>query len=148
MLGSTNIDSRQSNSSGSRRIGKEYHFRRLEIIKKIEGVCHTGMKDLHGEVMEIYLGTREGLIIDASFLTSECSFGILSGYMVSKLAIGTTADEALKIDANAILESLGQIPEKEVYFTRLAAEALHAAIHSWIYSEKEPSAPQEVKNER
>ena len=147
MSGSTNVDCRRPQTSGSRQIDKEYHLRRLEIIKTIGRVCHTGMKDLGGEVMEIFLGTRDWVITDASFLTNGYILSILCGYTASKLAIGKTADEALKIDADTILESLGQIPEDEAYCTRLAAEALHCAIRSWIYSEQGTCTARKVNNE-
>jgi nitrogen fixation NifU-like protein len=146
MPGSTNINCRQSD--GSRQIEEQYHSRRMEIMNRMGGVCHAGIKDFHGKTMEIYLGTNEGLIVGASFLTNECNFSILSAYTASKLAIGATADEALKIDTDTIRESLGQIPDQAAYSSRLAAEALHAAIHNWLDSEKEPSVLREDKKER
>jgi len=151
MQETTRIQRRRICSGGTNPLDRDFNLQRLQMIEAIKtmgGVCHTGIiTTSRGETMEIYLGTEMGRITDANFLTNGCHFCIFSGYIASKLAIGKTADEALEIDKGDILGNLGQIPQSKQHCTHLAAEALHAAVHRWIYSERGRNA-REVENEK
>ncbi|MEM5786192.1 MAG: iron-sulfur cluster assembly scaffold protein [Syntrophobacteraceae bacterium] len=137
--------------TGGSTFDKGFYLRRLEAvgsIKEMGGACHTGMMvGPGGETIEIYLGTRAGRIIGASFLTNGNHFSVLCGYMASTMAMGRTADEAIEIEAASILPFLDEVPEEKVHLAHLAVEALHLAVNGWIYSEKRQREPREVENE-
>ena len=68
-------------------------------------------------------------IADARFRALGCSACIATGSMATELARGRTVDEALGIDADAIMAALEQgIPEDQRYCADLAARALREAL--------------------
>ena len=70
-------------------------------------------------------------VAEARFRALGCSACIATGSMATELARGRTVDEALAIDADAIMEALEQgVPDDQRYCADLAARALHAALAS------------------
>ena len=68
-------------------------------------------------------------IAEARFRALGCSACIATGSVVTELARGRTVDQALAIDAAAIMEVLEQgIPDDQRYCADLAARALHQAL--------------------
>ena len=68
-------------------------------------------------------------IAEARFRALGCSACIATGSMATELARGRTVDQALTIDAAAIMDALqGGIPEDQRYCADLAARALHQAL--------------------
>ena len=104
-------------------IGEEKDF---TCFGKITGSC--------GETMEIYLRIEGEIIEDARFASNGCSFSKRCASAVVRLAAGRTVDEAALIAADSILDVVGDLPEAEAHCAALAAETLHAAIHSWMIS--------------
>ncbi len=65
----------------------------------------------------------------AQFRALGCSACIATGSMATELARGRTVEEALAIDAAAIMDALEQgIPDDQRYCADLAARALHQAL--------------------
>jgi nitrogen fixation protein NifU and related proteins len=87
---------------------------------KIEGPC--------GDTMEIYIRVKDGRISDASFVTDGCLPSIVSGSMAVELATGKSLSEAREISRDAILQSLGGLPEESQHCPLLAANTLCAAV--------------------
>jgi nitrogen fixation NifU-like protein len=68
-------------------------------------------------------------VAQASFRALGCSACIATGSMATELARGRTVEEALAIDAAAIMDALEQgIPGDQRYCADLAARALHQAL--------------------
>ena len=64
-----------------------------------------------GDVLEVFLKTDSGVITDASFLCDGCGASMACGSAVAQLVRGLTVVEARRIDAEAILDFLGGLPD-------------------------------------
>ena len=91
-----------------------------------------------GDTMEIWLRVRNGTIANATFWTDGCGTSIAAGSMVTELARGKGAAEALKITPDDVLKALGGLPEDSVHCALLAADTLKEAIRDYLAFKKEP----------
>jgi nitrogen fixation NifU-like protein len=91
---------------------------------KITGTC--------GETMEIYLRIAGERIEEASFFSDGCQSSRRCGALTVALVKGMNIDEAALIGGDTILMLIGDLPQNDKHCAFLAAEALHAAIHSWM----------------
>ena len=102
-----------------------------------EPACMGGMDDADamgrvtddcGDVLEVFLKTQYGIVSDASFLCDGCGASIACGSAAAQLVLGKSVDEAKGIDAEAILEFLGGLPESHKHtagdWSAALAEAL------------------------
>ncbi len=100
-------------------------------IKNADGIGETGSL-VCGDVMKIYIKVEKEIIKDISFETMGCAAAIASSGVLSDLAKGKTIKEALKIDSNKIIRSLGGLPDIKVHCSLLAIDALRAAINDYL----------------
>jgi nitrogen fixation NifU-like protein len=91
-----------------------------------------------GDTMEIWLRVKEGKIVNATFWTDGCGTSIAAGSMVTELAEGVTAIEALRITQQEVLDALGGLPEESVHCALLAANTLREAVRDYLTTRKEP----------
>ena len=91
-----------------------------------------------GDTMEIWLRVKEGKIVNATFWTDGCGTSIAAGSMVTELAEGVTAIEALRITQQEVLDALGGLPEESVHCALLAANTLREAVRDYLATKKEP----------
>jgi len=88
-----------------------------------------------GDVMWLYLkigqkGTKE-YIQDIKFETFGCVAAIATSSILTDLVKGKTLDQALKIDNEKIVRSLGGLPPIKLHCSVLAATALKKAIEDY-----------------
>jgi nitrogen fixation protein NifU and related proteins len=69
------------------------------------------MTDDCGDVLEIFLKADSGVITDASFMCDGCGASMACGSAAAQLVHGRSLDAAKAIDAEAVLEFLGGLPE-------------------------------------
>lgn len=81
-----------------------------------------------GDTMQIHLKVEDGKIADCKFITDGCGPSTASGSAVTEMAKGKTIEDALMIDANAILAVLDGLPEESIHCPVLAVNTLRAAI--------------------
>ena len=91
-----------------------------------------------GDTMEIYLRVKKNIITEAKFYTNGCGTTIVCGAMVTELAKGERAEDALDITKATILESLGGLPDADQHCALLAANTLQEAIADFIKVNKKP----------
>lgn len=84
-----------------------------------------------GDQMKMYIQVRDGRIVDLRWKTYGCASAIASTSALSELAKGKTLDEALKIDAKAIDDYLGNLPKHKFHCSILGHEALAEAIKKY-----------------
>jgi len=77
-----------------------------------------------GDTMEIWLRVRNDSIVEASFMTDGCGTTIAAGSMVTELAKGKNATQALKVSQQDVLSALGGLPEESQHCALLAANTL------------------------
>lgn len=114
-------------------------FRNPKNYGKMEnpdGVGKVG-NPVCGDVMWLYIKVekdKKGMEIlkDIKFETFGCVAAIATSSAITDLAMGKTLDEALKIDKNKIVKSLGGLPPIKLHCSVLAAEALSEAIYYYL----------------
>jgi nitrogen fixation NifU-like protein len=122
------------------------HFRNPRNVGEIEnpdGTGHVG-NPICGDVMELYIRVKNGVIADAKFKTFGCGAAIATSSMVTEMVIGKSIEEALKISNHAVAEALGGLPPIKMHCSVLAEEALRSAINDYLNNREKNG----LKNER
>jgi nitrogen fixation protein NifU and related proteins len=86
------------------------------------------MTDECGDVLEIFLKADSGVITDASFLCDGCGASMACGSASAQLVSGMTVDDARRVDAAALLEFLGGLPDSHRHTADDWCEALTDAL--------------------
>jgi len=114
------------------------HFRNPRNVGEMEnpdGIGHVG-NPVCGDIMELYIRVREGIIVDARFKTFGCGAAIATSSMVTELVKGKSVEEALKISNRAVAEALDGLPPIKMHCSVLAEEALKSAIDDYLNNSK------------
>jgi nitrogen fixation NifU-like protein len=109
------------------------HFRSPRNVGEIEnpdGVGKVG-NPVCGDIMELYIKVKDGVITDAKFKTFGCGAAIATSSMVTELVKNKTVKEALKISNRAVAEALGGLPPIKMHCSVLAEEALKRALDDY-----------------
>jgi len=104
--------------------------RNIGEMENPDGVGRVG-NPVCGDVMELYIRARDGIITDASFKTFGCGAAIATSSMVTEMVKGKTIEEALDISNKAVAEALGGLPPVKMHCSVLAEEALKKAIENY-----------------
>ncbi len=110
------------------------HFKNPRNVGEMpdaDGIGHVGNPQC-GDIMEMYIKVRNGIIVDAKFKTLGCGAAISTSSMVTELVKGKTVDEALKISNRAVAEALGGLPPVKMHCSVLAENALKGAIDDYF----------------
>ena len=114
------------------------HFKNPRNVGEMEdpnGVGHVG-NPVCGDIMELYIKVKDGIIIDAKFKTFGCGAAIATSSMVTEMVKGKSIEEALKISNKAVVEALDGLPPVKVHCSVLAEEALKSAIEDYLGRQK------------
>jgi nitrogen fixation NifU-like protein len=109
------------------------HFARPRNVGEMEnpdGVGKVG-NPVCGDIMNLYLRVKDGVITNATFKTFGCGAAIATSSMVTELVKGKTVKDALAISNRAVAEALGGLPPIKMHCSVLAEEALKAAIDDY-----------------
>jgi nitrogen fixation NifU-like protein len=104
--------------------------RNVGEIENHDGVGKVG-NPVCGDIMELYIKVKDGVIIDAKFKTFGCGAAIATSSMVTELVKNKTVEEALKISNRAVAEALGGLPPIKMHCSVLAEEALKRALDDY-----------------
>jgi len=114
------------------------HFRNPRNVGEMEnpdGVGHVG-NPVCGDIMELYIKVKDGIIVDAKFKTFGCGAAIATSSMVTEMVKGKSIEEALKISNEAVAEALDGLPAIKMHCSVLAEEALKSAIEDYLGRQK------------
>lgn len=105
-------------------------------MKNPDGVGKVG-NPVCGDVMWLYIKIgkdKKGreIISDIKFETFGCVAAIATSTILTELAKGKTIKEAMKINKEKIIKSLGGLPPVKKHCSVLAASALEAAIKDYL----------------
>jgi nitrogen fixation NifU-like protein len=112
------------------------HFKNPRNVGEMEnpdGVGRVG-SPVCGDIMELYIKVKDGIIVDAKFKTFGCAAAISSSSMLTEMVKGKSIQDALKISNQAVVEALGGLPPAKIHCSVMAEEAVKAAIED--YSKK------------
>ena len=84
-----------------------------------------------GDQMRMYIKVKGDKIEDVRWKTFGCASAIASTSALSEMIKGKTLDEALKVDAKAIDDYLGNLPKHKFHCSVLGHEALANAIENY-----------------
>jgi nitrogen fixation NifU-like protein len=110
------------------------HFKNPRNVGEMEnpdGVGRVG-DPVCGDVMELYIKVKDGIVVDAKFKTFGCAAAIATSSMVTEMVKGKRVEEALKISNKAVVEALDGLPPAKLHCSVLAEDALKAAIENYL----------------
>ncbi len=114
------------------------HFKNPRNVGEMEnpdGVGRVG-NPVCGDIMELYIKVKDGIIVDAKFKTFGCGAAIATSSMVTEMVKGKSIEEALKISNKAVAEALDGLPPVKMHCSVLAEEALKSAIEHYLEHRK------------
>jgi nitrogen fixation NifU-like protein len=111
------------------------HPRNVGEIKDADGVGKVG-NPVCGDIMNLYIKVKDGIIVDAKFKTFGCGAAIATSSMVTELIKNKTVEEALKISNKAVAEALGGLPPIKMHCSVLSEQALKSAIEDYQKKKK------------
>jgi nitrogen fixation NifU-like protein len=109
--------------------GKVYN---LEVAESHSYVSSSLALHNCGDIMEMYIKVKDGVIVDAKFKTFGCGAAIATSSMATELVKGKTIDEALKLTNKAVAEALGGLPAIKMHCSVLAEDAFKAAVNDYL----------------
>ncbi len=122
------------------------HFmnpRNVGTIENPDGYGKVG-NPVCGDLMEMYIKVKDDIITDIKFQTFGCGSAIATSSMVTELAKGKHADEAMEITRGDVASELDGLPPQKMHCSNLAADALHEAIKDYM-SKRESSGKTGIK---
>jgi len=123
------------------------HFRNPHNVGEIpdaDGVGKVGNPTC-GDIMNLYIKVKDGIITDAKFKTFGCGAAIATSSMVTDLVKGKTIEEALEVSNRAVAEALGGLPPIKMHCSVLAEEALQSAIADY-YRRQGLELPEQLRH--
>lgn len=114
------------------------HFmnpRNVGVIENPDGYGKVG-NPICGDVMEIFIKVKDGIITDIKFRTFGCGSAIATSSMITELAKGKHIDEAIKITRSDVADELDGLPPQKMHCSNLAADALSDAIKDYKNKKK------------
>jgi nitrogen fixation NifU-like protein len=115
------------------------HFKNPRNVGEIEnpdGVGHVG-NPVCGDIMELYIKVKDGIIVDAKFKTFGCGAAIATSSMITEIVKGKSLKEALRISNKTVAEALDGLPAVKMHCSVLAEDALKSAIEDYLSKSKE-----------
>ncbi len=114
------------------------HFKNPRNVGEMEnpdGVGHVG-NPVCGDIMELYIKVKDGIIVDAKFKTFGCGAAIATSSMVTEIVKGKSIKKALKISNKTVVEALDGLPAVKMHCSVLAEDALRSAIEDYLEHRK------------
>jgi len=114
------------------------HFKNPRNVGEMEnpdGIGHVG-NPVCGDIMELYIKVKDGIIVDVKFKTFGCGAAIATSSIVTEMVKGKRIEEALKISNKAVAEALDGLPAAKMHCSVLAEEALKSAIEDYLEHQK------------
>ena len=116
------------------------------VIKGASGVGKVG-NPACGDIMKVYIMVEDDKIVDAKFQTFGCAAAIASSSVATRMIIGKTIEEALKITNQDVIRELGgEMPAAKIHCSILAEEAIRAAVDNY-YKKRDRKAGDPVDDD-
>ena len=116
-------------------------------MKNPDGIGKVG-NIVCGDVMWLYIKVgedkkRKEIIKDIKFETFGCVAAISTSSIITDLVKGKTLKEAIEINKEKVVKSLGGLPPIKLHCSVLAVDALSEAIYDYLSKKKKP-IPKEI----
>jgi nitrogen fixation NifU-like protein len=116
------------------------HFRNPHNVGELtdpDGVGSVG-NPACGDIMELAIRVRDGIVSDAKFRTFGCGAAIATSSMMTDLVRGKTLEQAAAIAGREVTDALDGLPKRKRHCSFLAADALRAALIDYYRRREEP----------
>lgn len=123
------------------------HFQNPHNYGRIDNASGIGKVGnvVCGDAMHLYIKVNKDEVIeDIKFETYGCAAAIATSSIITDLAKGKTVKQALKIEAEDVVKSLGNLPIVKTHCSLLAVDALVEAIHDYL-KKNNKEIPQEIE---
>ena len=109
------------------------HFQDPKNVGEFENPDGLGKQGnpVCGDVMELGIKVKDGIIVEAKFRTFGCCAAIATSSMVTEMVKGKSLEEAEMISKQAVADALDGLPPAKMHCSNLAADALHDAIDDY-----------------
>jgi len=109
------------------------HFRSPKNIGKIKNADAKATEGsvMCGDMMTMYLKTKNNIIKDAKFESYGCAANIATASILTTMIRGKTVEQAEKLTWEDIIKQLGGLPPLKFHCSSLAIETLRSAIKKW-----------------
>lgn len=127
------------------------HFKKPHNYGKIKNADGIGMVGniVCGDLMHLYIKVKNDIIKEIKFETFGCVAAISTSSVITDLAKGKTINEALKIEKDDVIRSLGALPKIKYHCSVLAVDALVEAIYDYLKKNGKPiSKSLELKHQK
>ncbi|HUF17088.1 MAG TPA: iron-sulfur cluster assembly scaffold protein [Thermoanaerobaculia bacterium] len=118
---------------------EKLNFREMEDATVVSNYRNQGC----GDGYRIFLKIENDTIVDASYTTTGCGFGLASLALVTGLAKGRTLDEAGRITTDDIEAGLDGFPPRRKNYPESALEAFQQALDDYHEGR---GAPEQVRS--
>jgi nitrogen fixation NifU-like protein len=122
------------------------HFAKPRNVGEIEnpdGIGEVGNPSC-GDIMTFTIKVENDRIADVKFKTFGCGAAIAVSSMITEMAKGMKVEEALNITNKDVAKELDGLPTSKLHCSNLGADALRAAIQSYLKSKGASTAPEIV----
>jgi NifU-like protein involved in Fe-S cluster formation len=106
---------------------EKVNFREMDDADVVSNYRNQGC----GDGYRIFLKVEDGTIVDASYTTTGCGFGLASLALVTELAKGKTLEEAENITTDDIEAGLDGFPPRRKNYPQSALEAFQQALEDF-----------------
>ena len=111
-------------------------------LKNPDGVGKVGNM-VCGDVMHLYIKISQNkkgqdVIKNIKFETYGCLAAIATSSVITDLVKGKTIEQALEVDRDKVVKTLGGLPIVKVHCSVLAVDALFDAIYDYLTKNKKP----------
>ena len=111
-------------------------------LKNPDGVGKVGNM-VCGDVMHLYIKISQNkkgqdIIKNIKFETYGCLAAIATSSVITDLVKGKTIEQALEVDRDKVVKTLGGLPIVKVHCSVLAVDALFDAIYDYLTKNKKP----------
>lgn len=107
------------------------HPRNVGDMENPDGIGKVG-NPICGDIMEMYIKVKDGIIVDAKFKTFGCGAAIATSSMATEMIKGKTIEEALTLTNKAVAEALEGLPPVKMHCSVLAEDAVKSAIDDYL----------------
>ena len=106
------------------------HPRNVGVIEDADAVGEVGNARC-GDIMEMYLKNKDGIVVDVKFETFGCGSAIASSSMATEMIKGKPLSEVEKLTNQAVTEALDGLPAHKIHCSVLAEEAIKSALEDY-----------------
>ncbi|MBI5522166.1 MAG: iron-sulfur cluster assembly scaffold protein [Desulfarculus sp.] len=110
----------------------------LGMLPQPDGFAQPRADGSCNDVIELYLRVRDGVIIDARYMTEGCLHTVACGSALTTLIKGKSVEQAYQLEAEDIAAELGGLDPAHMHCADLALKTLRHALQDYYEKRRSP----------